>query len=200
MGVAKKINQRMVFAGFALALVVVVLFVGGCSSVDVKRYAGQQPEFDLFDYFLGETRGWGIVQDRKGELLRQFVVDINGSINAAGELVLDEQFVWSDGEHSERIWTIERTGPHDFRGQAADVIGMAEGEVYGNALFWSYVLNLEARGSTWKVRFDDWMFLQPDGVLLNRATMSKFGFELAQVTIAFKPVGRAGAENVVDDQ
>ena len=177
-----------------------LLLAAGCSTVDVKRYAGQQPEFDLFDYFIGETRGWGIVQDRKGELLRQFVVDIKGSVNAAGELVLDEQFVWSDGEHSERIWTIERTGPHDFRGRAADVVGIAEGEVYGNALFWTYVLNLEARGSTWKVRFDDWMFLQPDGVLLNRATMSKFGFELAQVTIAFKPIESTGDEHAANNQ
>lgn len=81
--------------------------------MDVKRYAGQQPEFDLFAYFSDQTRGWGIVQGRKGEVLRQFVVDINGSINPAGELVLDEQFVWNDGEHSERGWTITRTGSHE---------------------------------------------------------------------------------------
>jgi len=190
-------NRNFVLITIVLAL---MLLASGCSTVDVKRYDGQQPEFDLFDYFIGETRGWGIVQDRKGELLRQFVVDIKGSVNAAGELVLDEQFVWSDGEHSERIWTIERTGPHDFRGRAADVVGIAEGEVYGNALFWSYVLNLDARGSTWKVRFDDWMFLQPDGVLLNRAIMSKFGFELAQVTIAFKRVESTGVEDAANNQ
>ncbi|MFO7766296.1 MAG: DUF3833 domain-containing protein [Pelovirga sp.] len=185
-------HKRFVLVSIVLAL---LLLAAGCSAVDVKRYAGQQPEFDLFDYFIGETRGWGIVQDRNGELVRQFVVDINGYRNDAGELVLDEQFVWSDGEHSERIWTIEKTGPNDFRGRAADVVGVAEGAIYGNALNWNYVLNLEARGSTWKVRFDDWMFLQPDGVLLNRATMSKFGFELAQVTIAFQPVEDAGDEN-----
>jgi hypothetical protein len=190
-------NRRFVLFSLLPALLFLAV---GCSAVDVERYAGQQPEFDLFDYFVGETRGWGIVQDRKGELLRQFVVDINGYLNAAGELVLDERFVWSDGEHSERIWTIEKTGPHDFIGRAADVVGVAEGEIYGNALFWTYVLNLEARGSTWKVRFDDWMFLQPDGVLLNRATMSKFGFELAQVTIAFQPVDPTGVEDDVDNK
>ncbi|MFO7812765.1 MAG: DUF3833 domain-containing protein [Pelovirga sp.] len=187
-------NKRF---GLMSVLPALLFLIAGCSSVDVKRYAGQQPEFDLFDYFIGETRGWGIVQDRKGKLLRQFVVDINGYLNAAGELVLDEQFVWSDGEHSERIWTIAKTGPHGFSGRAADVVGEAEGEVYGNALFWTYVLNLEARGSTWKVRFDDWMFLQPDGVLLNRATMSKFGFKLAQVTIAFHSIDPTGVEDDV---
>jgi hypothetical protein len=177
---------------FALVFVVLAFFLSasGCSLVDVKGYAGQQPEFDLFEYFNGQTRGWGIVQNRKGEVLRQFVVDIAGTIGADGELVLDEQFVWNDGEHSERIWTITRTGDHDLSGRAADVVGAAAGAVYGNALYWTYILNLEARGSTWKVRFDDWMFLQSDGVLLNRATMSKFGFELAQVTIAFKQIDK----------
>ncbi len=29
-----------------------------------------------------------------------------------------------------------------------------------------------------RVDFDDWMFLQPDGVLLNRAKIGNFGFNL----------------------
>lgn len=187
----KRIGRVLSFT-IQLAVLVAVLILAGCSSVDVKRYSGRQPELDLFEYFAGQTRGWGIVQDRKGELLRQFVVDITGTVKPTGELVLDEQFVWSDGERSERIWTIVKNGPDELHGWAADVVGTATGAVHGNAFFWTYVLNLEARGSTWKVRFDDWMFLQPDGVLLNRATMSKFGFELAQITIAFRPVADKG--------
>jgi len=35
------------------------------------------------------------------------------------------------------------------------------------------------------VRFDDWMYLQSDGVLLNRAKVTKFGVELGTVTLAF---------------
>ena len=34
--------------------------------------------------------------------------------------------------------------------------------------------------------FDDWLFLQADGVLLNRANMSKFGLALGEVFISFK--------------
>jgi hypothetical protein len=41
-------------------------------------------------------------------------------------------------------------------------------------------------GRTYHVQFDDWMYLQPDGVLLNRARMSKLGVELGQVTLAFR--------------
>ncbi|MAK55160.1 MAG: hypothetical protein CML17_04875, partial [Pusillimonas sp.] len=32
---------------------------------------------------------------------------------------------------------------------------------------------------------DDWMFLMNDKVMLNRATMSKFGIRLGEVTLSF---------------
>jgi hypothetical protein len=38
------------------------------------------------------------------------------------------------------------------------------------------------------VQLDDWMILQPHGVLMNRARMSKFGIELGQITISFSKI------------
>ena len=68
---------------------------------------------------------------------------------------------------------------------------MATGEVYGNALNWLYEMDLRVADGTWRVRFDDWMFLQPSGLLLNRAKVSKFGLEIGTVTLAFvKPSSR----------
>ncbi len=154
--------------------------------MSIQDYKQNKPRLTLFDYFEGKTRGWGIFQDRSGNLKRQFVVDINGSINAKGQLVLEEDFVWSDGEISKRVWTISNEGNNQFSGTASDVIGQAKGESAGNAFHWQYVLNLPVGDKTYKVSFDDWMFLQPDGVLLNRAKMSKFGFKLGEVFISFK--------------
>ena len=99
--------------------------------------------------------------------------------------MLEEQFSWSDGEESTRIWTIKKTAAGIYVGTADDVVGTAQGISSGNALNWRYHLNVETEGSTWKIHFDDWMFLQPDQVLLNRASMSKFGINLGDITIAF---------------
>lgn len=150
----------------------------------IEDYAQFTPRFDIFEYFQGKTRGWGMFQDRSGTLKRQFVVDINGVIEN-NELVMTEDFVWNDGEKSQRIWRIQRTKPDQYSGRAADVVGQAQGKSAGNALNWQYTLNLPVDGKTWQVNFDDWMFLQPDNVLLNRATMSKLGIRLGEVTIAF---------------
>ncbi len=156
--------------------------------MNVKDYKNNEPKFSLFDYFEGQTRGWGMFHDRSGNLKRQFVVDVNGTINADGNLVLEEDFVWSDGEISKRVWTIVKDSENSnkFTGTAPDVVGKAEGGMAGNVLNWKYVLNLPVGDKTYKVNFDDWMFLQPDGVLLNRAKMSKFGFMLGEVFISFK--------------
>lgn len=168
-----------------LSALLLSILMTACSPINIQQYADNNPKFNLFDFFSGQTRGWGIVQSRDGTLLRQFVVDIEGQINASGELVLVEDFVWNDGEVSQRIWTIDEHSRDNYSGLAGDVIGQAHGEAAGNALNWSYDLNLEVDNSTWKIRFDDWMFLQPDNVLINRAVMKKFGFRVGEITIAF---------------
>lgn len=172
-----------------LILIALLFFLPSCSSLDVSDYSNNKPEFDLYEYFTGEVKGWGIVQNRKGKLVRQFVVAINGTINEENELILDEQFSWSDGEKTSRTWTISRIGEKSFVGKAGDVVGSAVGAAAGNALNWKYVVNLDVDSSTWKIGFDDWMFLQADGVLLNKASMYKFGLRVGDVTISFHKAG-----------
>jgi hypothetical protein len=173
--------------------ILTLLLITGCSGVDVSTYRNNNPTFDLYSYFHGEVKGWGVVQDRKQELLRQFVVDIQGEINTEGNLVLREHFSWNDGEKTTRVWTIAKEGQGRFTGRADDVIGTAAGVVAGNALHWTYTVNLEVEGTTWKIDFDDWMFLQPDDVLVNRATMRKFGLRVGEVTIFFQKQTSGGA-------
>ncbi|MCB2216329.1 MAG: DUF3833 domain-containing protein [Desulfobulbaceae bacterium] len=175
--------HRLIITVFLLGS---LALAGGCSKMDVHHYDGRTPRFDIIDYFSGQTRGWGIVQDRFGNLKRQFVVDIAGHLDGDGNLVLEEDFSWDDGELSRRVWTISRIEEGALRGRADDVVGEASGETAGNVLNWQYKLELVIDGSTWVVALDDWMFLQPDNILLNRAEMSKFGIRVGDVTIAFQ--------------
>jgi hypothetical protein len=169
-----------------IVIFLTLLAMVGCSAVDVRQYAENTPKLSLAEYFSGNTRGWGMVQDRKGRLIRQFVVDITGVIDQQGNLVLDEFFVWNDGEQSSRTWTIRPIDENAFTGTAADVVGEAAGESYGNALHWRYSLEVPVDGKSWQIFFDDWMFLQPDEVLINRTEMRKFGLRVGEVTIVFR--------------
>jgi len=164
----------------------VLIFLTGCSAMDMKQYSANSPKLDLFNYFIGETKGYGIVQDRKGILTRQFTVDIIGTVQVDGSLKLYEEFDWSDGEKSTRTWIISKNGDHLYSGTAEDVASPAEGIAYGNVLNWQYLLNLKVDDSTWKIKFDDWMFLVTDQVMINKAKMSKFGLTVGEVTIVFQ--------------
>ena len=169
-------------------LIALAILTGGCSVMQPKDFEGTEPRLDLFDYFSGDTRAWGIFQDRSGNLQRQFTVDIRGEVDG-DQLTLTEDFLYADGETQQRIWRIRRIDQHRYEGLADDVVGKASGLAYGNALNWRYTLRLPYRGSEIDVRFDDWMFLQPDGVLVNRATVSKFGFRVGEVTLFFSKGG-----------
>lgn len=174
------------------AVLFVALFtLAGCTDMKIEDFSSGTPAFDPFDYFAGETRAWGVFEDRFGTVRRQFEVDITGTVEN-GTLTLDESFRYADGETDRRVWRIRRNGNGGFIGTADDVIGEATGEAAGNALHWEYDMDLAVGDDTWRVRFDDWMFLQEDGVLINRARVTKWGVEIGEVSLFFKSVQGAG--------
>ena len=167
------------------SVIFALLVLSGCTNMKPTDFSGTTPQLRIEEYFAGHTSAWGIFEDRFGNLRRQFVVDIDGKWD--GEtLVLDERFLYSDGEKDRRVWTIRKIDAHRYEGQAADVIGVAIGEAYGNALNWQYDMDLKVGEGTLRVHFNDWMFLQESGVLVNRARVSKFGIEIGEVTLFFQ--------------
>ena len=99
--------------------------------------------------------------------------------------VLDERFTYSDGKTERRVWRLTDLGGGRWEGRADDVVGVATGVSSGNALNWRYTLALPVDGKVYEVQFDDWMYLVDDKVMLNKATMSKFGIRLGEVTLSF---------------
>lgn len=170
---------------FALLLATIsIRAFAGCSSMKIEDFSSTTPVFRVEEYFAGETKGYGMFVDRFGRVKRQFVVDMIGTVQG-NELVLKETFKYSDGEKDARTWTIVKKDEHSYEGRAADVIGTARGKAYGQALRWDYYLDLKVSGSTMKVHMDDWMFLQPDQVLINRTVMTKFGVKLGELVLVF---------------
>lgn len=179
----------------AAALAVAALALIGCQQMRIEDFSGREPKLDLYAYFEGPTRAWGIFEDRFGRLRREFAVDIVGRRLDDERLVLEEDFSYADGETQRRVWNLRRVAPDRYEGTAEDVIGVAQGRTAGNALNWRYVLALKIGESVWNVDFDDWMFLQRDGVMINRARVSKWGIDIGEVTLTFQrgAPARAGA-------
>ncbi|MGE5469871.1 MAG: DUF3833 domain-containing protein [Bacteroidota bacterium] len=167
-----------------LAVAALSLGLNACASTGIEQYRAEQPVLDLKIYLNGTLDGWGMFQGRSGEVKKRFHVVIDAQWTGDTG-VLDENFKWSDGSTSRRVWTLKKQPDGSFRGTADDVVGEAVGEVAGNALHWRYVLALPVDGKVYHVDFDDWMFLIDGKVMLNRAGMSKWGFRLGEVTLSF---------------
>jgi hypothetical protein len=160
----------------------------GCAGVDVATYQQERPELRLEEYFNGTLDGWGMFQKRDGTVVKRFKVVVDASWED-GQGVLDEHFTYSDGSKQRRVWHLVALGDGRYTGKADDVIGTATGQVAGNALHWVYTLRLPVGEKVHEVQFDDWMYLQQDGVLLNRSVMKKFGLRLGEVTLFFQRRG-----------
>tara|TARA_B100001093_G_C26712886_1_gene964250 strand:- start:307 stop:849 length:543 start_codon:yes stop_codon:yes gene_type:complete len=174
---------------FKILLSVLVVFsFSSCAIQSIENYENEKPSFDLQEFFDGNTTGWGIVQDRSGTVTRRFVVEILGKFNG-NEGTLDEQFKWSDGKDEQRIWRLNKVNSKQWIGTADDVVGKAVGTISGNTLKWEYILKLPLENGSINVKFDDWMYLVDENVLMNKAKFSKFGFVLGEVTLSFVKSG-----------
>ncbi|WP_391089714.1 DUF3833 family protein [Vibrio sp. NH-UV-68] len=169
---------------YLLASVAMMIGLLGCSA-DIDDYHQTQPRFDLFEYFQGTSTAWGMVQDYTHQQTRRFEVDIVGTVEG-NTLTLVEDFIFDDGEKSQRIWTIERLGDGQYQGQADDIIGVAKGREVGNALQWQYDFELKMEDSSVVVTFDDWLYRQDEQHIFNLTKIKKFGLEVGRITLFFQ--------------
>ena len=145
----------------------------GCASQNLAGYASEKPVLDLAQYFNGTIDAYGIFQGRSGQIAKRFTVVMECRW-AGNEGVLDEAFTYSDGTTQRRIWRLTKHADGRYTGQTR-----------GNAFRWNYTLALPVDGKVYHVDLDDWMYLIDDRVMLNRATMSKLGVRLGEITLSF---------------
>jgi len=171
-------------------LLTLSLLIAGCGA-KIEDYQQAQPKIDIFSWFNGDSRAWGMVQDYSGKQIRRFEVTINGQV-VGDTLTLNEQFVYDDGEKQQRVWHIRRLSDGSYVGTAGDIIGTAQGHSRGNAFNWRYTMTVKTDDSSYKLNFDDWIYQQDAQHLMNVTSMKKFGVEVARVTLFFSKQAASG--------
>ncbi|SLN67960.1 DUF3833 domain-containing protein [Roseisalinus antarcticus] len=175
----------------ALAAAAAAATLAGCTgkpSFDDPSLSSR--ELELEEFFDGELVAHGQFQDIFGTVRRQFVVEIEGDWDGE-RLVLQEDFTYEDGATERRVWTLTKTGEETWEGTAPGVVGVAIGEEQGDRFNWRYTIDLPIPSAdgptrTQRVTFDDWMWLQSDDRLFNRAYMQRYGVDIGDVSISFE--------------
>jgi len=163
---------------------ILILLLSNCSEMKPEDYKNTKPIIKIEEFFQGNVKAWGMIQGRSGEVKRQFVADMKGEFDGQN-LILDETFIWNDGEKQKRRWTIKKVGDNRYEGTAPDVVGVAKGVSFGSAFKFEYKLLVPYKDKKIKIRFDDWIFKQDEKTAINKATLTKFGFKVGELTVFF---------------
>lgn len=168
-----------------LTLFGLCFFLTGCSDQSTEDYKKMKPTLNIMTYFDGTLEADGILFDLFGRPKRYFHAEMKGEIKD-NRLILNEEFVFDDGEKAHRSWEITLKNNHEFSGKAADVVGVAQGHQSGNAVNIKYVLRVPYNKSTLELSMDDWMYLMNEKTIINRTTMKKFGIKVGELLLVIQ--------------
>lgn len=135
----------------------------------------------LEEFFPGRTVAQGQFVNSWTGSSRAFEVTIDGSWDGR-TLVLVEDFVFADGERDRKTWSFERIAPGRYTGTREDVVGKAQVWTDGKAVRLEYTVKLGG----WTVDFADVLAYQAPGVVLNKATVSKWSIPVGRVELVMR--------------
>jgi Protein of unknown function (DUF3833) len=141
-------------------------------------------QFDIAEFLNGDTTAWGVFEDRFGRVRRRFRVKISGGWTG-DRFVMNEDFIYCDGETEQRTWTLQRSGPGRYLATTADCVGHALIQCDGTAAHMRYTFRLRLKNRTMAVTFDDRIYLIDQRSAMNRTVVSKWGVKLGEVTLFF---------------
>ena len=152
----------------------------------------QRPRFELTSFLEGPTRAWGIFEDRFGRLRRRFEVEMHGRW-CDGVFLLEERFIYDTGEREERVWRVTPEAGGRFTATCPDCIGRAVGVCDESSVHMRYRFRLKMQAREVTVDFLDRIYRMGDRTAVNRATMSKWGVKLGELSLFFERVRPEGA-------
>lgn len=176
---------------FWIGLIMVVMCVIGWRfwpKDDVKSYQNQTPTLVFSSFFDGPLTVTGLLKNRFGHVQRRFTATIAARWNG-NKGILDERFVFDDGEVQTRTWHVDQVDAHHIEATAGDVVGVAKGQNAGHALHLRYKLAVPLRGRQIVFEMSDWMFQIDAKTIINHTIMSKWGFKVGELMIVIQKQG-----------
>jgi hypothetical protein len=165
-----------------------LLALTSCSApISPSKLADSSPAFDPLKFWSGHHRSWGVMENRAGAPTDIVTTDCQGTPAADGSLSM-AQTLTVGGKTTHRDWRLRRTGPTTYAATANDMVGEAHGTATGRVFHWSWTLALSPGNPLKDVLMDQWMYLYPNGTMMNRTTIRKLGLILAEVSEQFEPV------------
>lgn len=175
-------------AGALLALVLVWLRThrAGFVAQRPQDYEDEGPAFDVRKHLNGPLLCEGVIYGPMGRVSSRFVADFHASWEG-NTGVIKEKFTYDDGSVQNREWRLEIGKDGAIRAKADDVIGTGLGRQSGPTVLLRYDIRLPAESGGHVLNTVDWMYLTPNGTIMNRSQFRKFGIKVAELVATMRP-------------
>lgn len=183
----------------------VVLGGGGVVALDALRrrftgfiaqrpsdYAATGPDFDLRRHLNGAIRCEGVIFGPFGRVTSRFDADFCASWEG-NRGVMTEHFRYDSGTTQDREWQLTLGNDGCFRATAPDLVGTGQGMQSGSSVRLRYRIRLPKEAGGHVLSAVDWMYLTPEGTIVNRSQFRKFGIKVAELVATMRPAGEARA-------
>lgn len=178
---------------FALigALIVIVLNwtwtrYAGFVAQTPDDYADTDTMFDVRTHLNGPIVCEGLIYGPTGRVTSRFVghFDCKWDGNRGH---MSEVFHYDDGSQQARAWDLTLGNDGAIRALASDVVGEGSGQQKGNAVRLNYRFRLPEKSGGHVLDVVDWMYLAPNGTIVNRSQFRKFGIKVAELIATMRP-------------
>ncbi|MCE8007358.1 DUF3833 domain-containing protein [Aestuariivita sp.] len=149
-------------------------------------YSEGQPQFDLRTHLNGPVVCEGVIYGPMGRVTSRFVADFH--MTWTGNIgVMTEHFRYDDGSTQDREWHLTLGNDGRIKAEAADVVGTGAGVQTGSAVQLKYRIKLPDGSGGHVLDTVDWMYLAPNGTIVNRSQFRKFGIQVAELVATIRP-------------
>ncbi|MFT5785427.1 MAG: hypothetical protein ACI9KK_000774 [Ascidiaceihabitans sp.] len=152
-----------------------------------QDYMGDNIVFDLRHHLNGPIVCEGVIYGPFGRVSSRFVGEFDCEWTG-NKGVMKEQFNYDDGSVQNREWNLT-IGEHGaIKATAPDVIGEGIGVQAGSSVQLKYRIRMPESAGGHILDTVDWMYLAPNGNIVNRSQFRKFGFQVAELVATMRPV------------
>ncbi len=177
-------------AGFVIAAIAVHSRLWSFIAQRPSDYEKSGPAFDLRTHLNGPIECEGAIYGPTGRVSSRFVGHFNarwdGNIG-----VMAERFLYDDGSTQDREWTLRLGNDGGIVATAPDVVGEGRGHQAGSAVRLQYRIRLPEDAGAHVLDTVDWMYLAPNGTIVNRSQFRKFGIKVAELVATMRPASDA---------
>jgi hypothetical protein len=149
-------------------------------------YVDTGPAFDIRERLNGEIICEGVIFGPTGRVSSRFVAEFQASWQ--GNVgTMTERFRYDSGSVQDRKWTLTLGNDGSITAEAPDVIGTGTGRQSGSAVQLNYRIKLGDDAGGHVLDTVDWMYLTPNGSIMNRSQFRKYGIKVAELVATLRP-------------